>query len=124
MILKSREIDVEDLLREVKKYFDEGYRFVTSTCIKDDAGYRIIYTFERDYCLENIHIIVKDIKISSISEIYFCAMLVENEIQDFFGLEFIGLPVDFKGKMLLGEDSPACPLASVEIIRKEKGDKA
>jgi Ni,Fe-hydrogenase III component G len=122
MILKSREIKVGDLLQQVKKYFDEGYRFVTATCVREDSGYKIIYTFEKDYNLENIHIIAEGMEIPSISEIYFCAMLVENEIQDFFGLEFIGLPVDFKGKMLLGEDSPACPLASVEVIRK--GDKA
>lgn len=120
MILNSRQIDVTDLLQEVRKYKDEGFRLVTETCVKEGEGFKIIYTFEKDYMMDNIHIIVKEEEeVPTISEVYFCAFLVENEIQDFFGLKFKGLPVDFQGKLLLGEDSPACPLASLEIVRRE-----
>ncbi|HHW04179.1 MAG TPA: NADH-quinone oxidoreductase subunit C [Thermoanaerobacterales bacterium] len=123
MMMDSKEVKVENLLQQVQKYLDEGYRLVTETCVKENGGYKIIYTFEKDYIMENIHIIVNDMEVPSISGIYFCALLVENEIQDFFGLKFGGLAVDFKGRMLLGEESPVGPLASVEIVRKEKGVK-
>lgn len=124
MILKSQRIDLSELAGEVKRLSDDGFRFVTMTCVKEEDGFKVIYTFEKDYEMENMHIIVKDGKVPSIAGIYFCAVLAENEIQDLFGIKFSGLPLDFQGGMLLSGEGPITPMASVEVIRKKgEGEK-
>jgi hypothetical protein len=45
------------------------------------------------------------------SGIYLCALLIENEYQDLFGLTFEGLAIDFKGHLYLTPNSPKTPLA-------------
>ena len=40
---------------------------------------------------------------------YFAALLVENEIQDFFGLRFEGLLVDYRGMLYLEEEALKTP---------------
>ncbi|HHV74227.1 MAG TPA: NADH-quinone oxidoreductase subunit C [Thermoanaerobacterium sp.] len=123
MIVNSREVEIGNLKSEVKKYHDGGYRFVTETCLNLEDKFKIIYTFAIGYDLENIHIITDGKNVPSVSDIYTCALAVENEIKELFGVEFDGLAVDFGGNFMLGESSPISPQADIEIIRREKGGK-
>jgi ech hydrogenase subunit D len=52
----------------------------------------------------------KDQPFLSISGIYYAAFLVENEIQDQFGLRFENLNPDFEGFLLLSRDAPRTPM--------------
>jgi ech hydrogenase subunit D len=47
----------------------------------------------------------KDRPVPSISGIYFCALLVENEMQDLFDVRFEGLALDFNRTLLLSEET-------------------
>ncbi|KAA5806203.1 MULTISPECIES: NADH-quinone oxidoreductase subunit C [Thermoanaerobacterium] len=123
MIVNSREVTVDNLKKEVKKYHDDGYRFVTETCLNLEGQFKIIYTFAKGYDLDNIHIVTDGKNVPSVSDVYSCALLVENEIKELFGVEFDGLVVDFGGNLMLGESSPISPQADIEIIRREKGGK-
>ncbi len=119
-MLKAREVTLDNLLDEVKKYHIAGYRLVTTTCVDLGDKFDILYHFDKDYKLENLRLTVdKGTKLKSISSIYFSSILPENEMQDMFGIKFDGLVVDYGGKLLLGEDSPLSPMAHIQIVKKE-----
>ncbi|WP_018962514.1 NADH-quinone oxidoreductase subunit C [Coprothermobacter platensis] len=123
-MIEAKEITLDNLLSEVKNYHDNGYRLVTTTCMEvDDDKLEILYHFDKDFKLENLRLTVdKNQTIPSISSIYFCAVLSENEMQDMFGLKIDGMVVDYGGKFLLGEDSPLSPMAHIQIVAKEQGE--
>ncbi|SNX53893.1 NADH-quinone oxidoreductase subunit C [Thermoanaerobacterium sp. RBIITD] len=123
MIVKSKEVTTDNLLDMVKEYHDCGYRFVTETCVNIDNGFKLLYSFAKGYDIENIHLITDGSDVPSISKIYLCALLVENEIKELFGINFSNLAVDFGGNLMLGESSPISPQANIEIIKRAKGGK-
>lgn len=123
-MIKTREVKLEEVEKEAKYYYDNGYRFVTETCLEEDGKFRIIYTFEKDSELESFHTYVSsEEEVPSISKVYFAAIPVENEIHEMFGLRFKNLALDFQGLLFLGEFAPISPQASIEIMRRDKGDK-
>lgn len=122
-MVESTEVTVDDLLDKVKYYHENGFRFVTETCINEKNMYKILYSFAKGYDLSNIHLFTDGRNVPSISKIYTCALLVENEIEELFGINFNNLVVDFGGNLMLGESSPISPQADIEIIRRVKDDK-
>ncbi|MGB9779620.1 MAG: NADH-quinone oxidoreductase subunit C [Caldanaerobacter sp.] len=123
-MIRTREVKLEDVEKEAKYYYDNGYRFVTETCLEEDGKFRIIYTFEKDSELDSFHTYVSpEEEVPSISKVYFAAIPVENEIHEMFGLRFKNLALDFQGLLFLGEFAPISPQASIEIMRRDKGDK-
>jgi NADH:ubiquinone oxidoreductase subunit C len=123
-MIRTREVKLEDVEKEAKYYYDNGYRFVTETCLEEDGRFRIIYTFEKDSELDSFHTYVSpEEEVPSISKVYFAAIPVENEIHEMFGLRFKNLALDFQGLLFLGEFAPISPQASIEIMRRDKGDK-
>lgn len=104
-------ISKEDILSEVGKMKDQGYRLVAITCDKEGDAFEMIYHFDLAYEMKNVKVTVapKDI-IPSVSKIYSAAFLIENEYQDLFGFTFPGLTIDYKGKLYLTENGPKTPL--------------
>jgi ech hydrogenase subunit D len=101
-----------ELLKTVEGLKNDGYRYVTMICLKANGGHDLIYVFDKDYKLKNLRYFVKPgEKPKSVSGIYLCALLIENEYQDLFGLTFEGLAIDFKGHLYLTPNSPKTPLA-------------
>ncbi|AKB50101.1 Energy-conserving hydrogenase (ferredoxin), subunit D [Methanosarcina barkeri str. Wiesmoor] len=102
----------DELLKTVEGLKNDGYRNVTMICLKANEGHEFIYVFEKDYQLKNLRYFLKPgEKPKSISGIYLCALLIENEYQDLFGLTFEGLAIDYKGHLYLTPNSPKAPLA-------------
>ena len=99
------------LVGEVAKIKVQGYRFVTLSCIQpDEDTFDIFYHFDQDLALKNLKLgISKDISVPSITPVYFAAFLVENEIQDLFGIIFDGLAVDYRRTLYLEEEIKAAP---------------
>jgi Ni,Fe-hydrogenase III component G len=101
-----------ELLKAVEGLKSDGYRYATMICLKKDDGHDLIYIFDKDYKLKNLRYFVKPgEKPKSISGIFLCALLIENEYQDLFGLTFDGLAIDYKGHLYLTPNSPKAPLA-------------
>ena len=101
-----------ELLKTVEGLKSDGYRYATMICLKVNDGHDLIYIFDKDYKLKNLRYFVKPgEKPKSVSGIYLCALLIENEYQDLFGLTFEGLAIDFKGHLYLTPNSPKTPLA-------------
>ena len=125
MIDNLVEITQDQLLSEAQKMSYEGYRFVTATCVDNGNGtLTATYHFDRDLELKNFRITVeKGEEIPSISRIYFCALLVENEMKELFGLSVSNIAIDYGGHMLLSDDELGNPMAKQQITIEQKGAK-
>lgn len=106
------DITLVQLFGEVTKLKADGCRFVTMTCTDLGDALDIFYHFDKNYELYNLRLrLPKGETLTSISGIYFPALVIENELQDMFGLVVSGLAVDYKGRFLISEDAPRAPLA-------------
>ena len=106
----------------------EGCRFVTMTCAAlDEDRLEILYHFDRDFRLEHLRLTVyRDTLLHSISDVYFAAFLVENEIQDLFGLRFAGLAIDYRRTLYLDQEivrAPFCKYAVKAEVNGAAGSK-
>ncbi len=104
-------VSAEALVGEAAKLKVLGYRLVTLSCTELDATtVDILYHFDKDLGLKHLRLTaLKTAAVPSISPVYFAALLVENEIQDFFGLRFEGLLVDYRGTLYLEEEALKTP---------------
>ena len=95
-----REIAVDKLFDTVKDFSTQGYRLVQISCTKLGENLELNYSFDKEYAFVDLKLIVPmNAEIPSVSELYWCAMLYENEIHDLFGLKINGMAIDFKGNL-------------------------
>lgn len=122
MIENVTETTTGMLLGKVQKMIYDGYRFVTATCVDlGNGNFDIYYHFDKELTLKNYKITVtREEEIPSISKIYFCALLVENEMKELFGLNIANIAIDYGGHLLLAEDSPDAPMTKGGQITIEK----
>jgi ech hydrogenase subunit D len=112
-------ITADRLIPETTRLKDEGYRLVTLTGNILEETLQIIYTFDRNY--ELVHLVLSipaGQVVPSISPVYWAAFLVENELQDLFGLRFQGLAVDYERTLFLEDPNQAPPFGRQPV----KGD--
>jgi ech hydrogenase subunit D len=119
-------VRAEALVGEVAKLKVLGYRLVTLSCTELDAStVDILYHFDKDLGLKHLRLTaLKAEPVPSISPVYFAALLVENEIQDFFGLRFDGLVVDYRGTLYLEEEALRTPYCRFSLQTAEKREAA
>jgi Ni,Fe-hydrogenase III component G len=124
MIENVKEITVQELLGEVQKLHYEGYRFVTATSVDNNNDtLDLYYHFDMDYKLTNLKLTIpKGSAVPSISKIFFCALLVENEIKELFGVNIENLVVDYGGHLLLSDGAPDNPMLRQQITIVKKGE--
>ena len=126
MVHNLEEIGIQELISKTNDAYNEGYRFVTATCAnKTEEEFEITYTFDKDYEIKNLRITAtKEEEIPSISNVYFCAFLVENEMNELFGLNVTNIAINYDGHLLLTGDNLDSPLAKQQIIiEKREGKK-
>ena len=121
MFFEAKEVTPQTLLSEVQQLANAKYRFVTmSQTVMDENTLRLFYHFDVNLTMSDlrhnaelcvweptdakgmVHLrmdVNKNERIPSITPIYFCAVLVENETQDQFGVRFADLPLDYEGAM-------------------------
>lgn len=125
MIDNLVEITKDQLLDQVQNMKYTGHRFVTATCVDNGNGsLDVTYHFDKGFKLTNYRIKVqKEEEVQSVSKIYFCAVLVENEMKELFGLNVKDMVIDYGGHMLLSDEAPGNPMARNQIIIEKKGEK-
>ncbi|MGE5372624.1 MAG: NADH-quinone oxidoreductase subunit C [Solirubrobacterales bacterium] len=105
------EITRGSLPEALHKMKEQQTRFVTMTCVDLIDQFELIYSFDREMELEHLRVKAdKDRPFPSITGTFPCAFLIENEIQDQFGLRFEGLKPDFEGLLMLAQDGPKTPM--------------
>ena len=120
MIENIQEIKKSEVEKNVRKMFDENYRLITMSCVDEGETFSVLYHFAKDYDMKHFRIkIGKQEELKSISDIYFCALLVENEIKDLFGVNVQGIVIDYNGKLLLSDGTLFAPMCNTNQIEIE-----
>ena len=107
-VLEARDLTPGDLTAEAARLRDDGWRPATVTCVAaSDQGAELIYHFQRGMDLVHYRMLVPGgVTPPSLTSLFPCAFLAENEIQDQFGLAFEGLTPDLKGRMYMHGGTP------------------
>ncbi len=118
-------IKKEEILSTVYELKAHGNRFITATCVHNSNGtIDVTYHFDKELILTNVRInIVKEDEIPSISRIYFCALLVENEMKELFGVKIKDIIIDYGGHMLLSDEELGSPMLRQQITIVQEGSK-
>lgn len=94
-------IRVDQLCDKVRALREQGMRLaqISATLLPDDV--ELTYSFDLNDCLSNLRVLVPAVGgvLPSISGIFGCAVLYENEIHDLFNVRVEGMTVDFKGNL-------------------------
>ncbi len=92
-------IPVGVLLDKVGGLRQAGYRLVQISATRLPEQVELTYSFDRDRQLTNLRLQLPaaEARVPSISSLYWCAFLYENELHDLFNLQVSGLAVDFHG---------------------------
>lgn len=124
MIENLIEIEKDQLLGVAQQMVYEDYRFVTATCVDNaDGSLDVFYHFDKDFQLRNYKLTVKKgEEVPSISAIFFCAVLVENEMKELFGLKVTNIAIDYEGHLLLSDGAPDNPMERQQIVIVKKGE--
>ena len=124
MSFEAKQITPEQLINETQTMFDAGYRFVTATCVDEIEQFRIIYSFDRETELVNLEVAIgKQDELPSISGVYLCAFLVENEIKELFGVNISNIAVDLGGRLYMIEGADPNPMTRKAEKKAAKGVK-
>jgi ech hydrogenase subunit D len=93
-------ITIDTLLEKVRAKKSQGCRLVQISATQLPGQIELTYSFDLDSQLTNLRLTLDGAEphLPSISSIYLCAFLYENEIHDLFGVQVAGIAVDFKGK--------------------------
>lgn len=100
-----------DLLAEVRELKVDGYRLTHICATKVEAGFEILYSFDKDHVLKNLKLnISEDQKVESITDEYWPAFIYENEMHDLFGINIVGNALDYGGNFFkVSEPTPWNP---------------
>ena len=118
MMNSNEEITLENVIGKVATLMVSDYRFVTMTAVDCDEYFDIYYHFDKNYELYTMRLKVeKPGVVPSVSTACFAALIVENEIQDLFGITFTGLVIDYEKHFLLAPDAPEKPFCHVPGVK-------
>jgi ech hydrogenase subunit D len=92
-------ITAETLLEKVREKRQQHWRLVQIGATRLPDQFQLTYSFDLESRLASLrlHLPAGTPRVPSISSIYGCAILYENELHDLFGLTVDGLAVDFHG---------------------------
>ena len=109
-------VEKTGLIPAVQRMLAEKARLGTASCVDLGDKFEIIYHFEPQAKPEPLkHIRVKITKgdtLPSISNMYLCAVLMENEMQDLFNIQVDGLALNFQRRFVRSKES-----AEVELVK-------
>ncbi|MBP2132698.1 ech hydrogenase subunit D [Methanomicrobium sp. W14] len=118
---KIMEIEIDSLLKCVQEMSDKGYRLVQIGCGKFDDTFEINYSFDKDYMFENLRIkLTEGTKVPSISGVYSCSFIYENEIHDLYGIEITGINLDYNGNLIKTSIKAPFNVKSVTRVKKSE----
>ncbi len=104
-------IKANELISKVSDLKGEGYRIGQACCTKVSEGFEILYSFDKNHELVNLKLtIAEEEEIMSITGVYWCAFIYENEMQDLFGVKFKHMALNYGGHFFkVSEPTPWNP---------------
>ena len=93
-------VNPESVIDEAQKLKFAGYHLIQQCATRIPDAYELIYTFGKELEMKNLKIVLpQDKEISSITSIFPCAFIYENEMHDLFGVDIKMINIDFEGKL-------------------------
>ena len=94
-------IRAEALLEKAGEMRKQGYRLVQIGATRLPEYVELTYSFDLESRLTNLRfqVLAEGARVPSISSIYWCAFLYENELHDLFNVQVDGMAVDFHGHL-------------------------
>ena len=93
-------VNPESIIDESQKLKFAGFHLIQQCATRIPDAYVLIYSFGRNLEMRNLKIILpEDHEISSITSIFPCAFIYENEMHDLFGVQIKMINIDFEGKL-------------------------
>ena len=107
-------IQLQALLERVGELRKQGYRLVQIGATRLPEHVELTYSFDLESRLTNLRfqVLAAGARLPSISSIYWCAFLYENELHDLFNVQVDGMAVDFHGHLY--ETSVKFPFGSTK----------
>jgi ech hydrogenase subunit D len=96
----SEPIMVDGLVDRVRVLREEGWRLVQVGGTGLGERLEVNYSFDREGHFLNLRLELPadDARIPSISSVYWCAFIYENELHDLYRVQVDGMALDFGGK--------------------------
>jgi ech hydrogenase subunit D len=114
-------IPVDTLVEKVRAKKEQGCRFVQICCTRLPEQVELTYSFDLAGQMTHLRVVLPagtPARVPSVSAVYFCSVLYENEIHDLFDVQVDGMVLDFKGnfyrtsvKFPFGQAKAAAPAA-------------
>ncbi|MHC1764217.1 MAG: NADH-quinone oxidoreductase subunit C [Verrucomicrobiia bacterium] len=94
-------ISADALPARIRALRDSGHRLVQIGATRLPERVEVIYSLDRDTQLTNLRVHLDPVapRLASISSIYGCAVLYENELHDLFKIQVDGMALDFHGNL-------------------------
>ena len=93
-------VNPESVIDEAQKLKFTGYHLIQQCATRIPDAYELIYTFGKELEMKNLKIVLpQDKEISSITSIFPCAFIYENEMHDLFGVDIKMINIDYEGKL-------------------------
>ena len=109
----------DELYNIMQKKYEDGYRLSQICSIAFEGYNEVTYSVNLDYTMENYKIkLPVDEEVKSFSDIFPAAALYENEIKELWGVQVIGMAMDYQNKFYrIKEDAPF--KKQITVIKKE-----
>ena len=101
-------VTMEQSLPAVIQFKMDGWRLVQICASRLPGQYELSYSFSNAYDLWTLRLTVEEeTPVSSITQIYPCAFLQENEVSELFGVKIENIQQDYKHKLYrIDRDAP------------------
>ncbi len=123
-------IAVEALITRVQELRQRKARLVQISATRLPDQFELTYSFELGQVLTNlrVHLPATAPRVPSISPVYWCAFLYENELRELFGVAMVGIAVDLHGQLYQTAEripfAPSAIRARIERARPPTPPKA
>ncbi|HIQ98996.1 MAG TPA: NADH-quinone oxidoreductase subunit C [Candidatus Scybalocola faecavium] len=95
-----RPISMDEFLAQVITMKMEDWRLAQICAVRVENGYEMSYSFCKDYKMVTLRLVVgTEDKIPSITQMYSCAFIQENEASELFGVKIENLSLDYHRRL-------------------------
>ena len=107
-------VSVGTLVDRVRSLRSEGYRPVQISATRFPDQVELTYSFDRGGALLSLRLVLPgaETKVPSVSSVFACVVLYENELHDLFNIAVEGMALDFHGQLY--KTSVQFPFGSVK----------
>ncbi len=112
-------ITKSELYDTMQKKYEDGYRLAQICSVAYEGYNEVTYSLAKEYTMEHYKIdLPVDEEIKSFSDIYPAATLYENEIKELWGVNVVGMAIDYKNNFYrIEQETPF--KKQINVVKKE-----